>query len=301
MAESSVPSLAEFIDGDQLASLIGRARKEDLGPHGLDVTSRMLIRGEPVVEAKMVAREAGVLAGAALLTPIAEAYDERIEVALDAADGQPIKPGQCVARFRGPLASLLSMERVALNFVTHLAGIASLTARYVEKTRGTSAGIYDTRKTLPGLRGLQKYAVACGGGHNHRMGLCDAMLVKDNHIAGVKLDDLPGVLGEAIGRARTTYAGLRFVQVEVDTLEQLEKVLETDVDMILLDNMAPEEMGRAVAMRDEKAPEVELEASGGVNLDTVEAIARAGIDRISVGALTHSAPSLDLGLDIEAQ
>lgn len=292
------PILNAFIDDAALDKLIQLARREDLGPHGVDVTSQTFIPADRAGEAAMVTRQPGRAAGLALLAPIAAAYDARIEVDILARDGDPISTGQPLASFRGPLRSILSMERVALNFTTHLAGIASFTARFVELTEGTRARICDTRKTLPGLRSLQKYAVACGGGATHRIGLYDAMLIKDNHLAHVPLQDLAGVLREAADRARRTYPDLKFVEVEVDTLDQLEQVLAAEVDMILLDNMSPDQLRAAVALRDQRAPQVLLEASGGVNLDTVAAIAKAGVDRISIGALTHSAPSLDIGLDI---
>lgn len=292
------PDLASFISAEELDALIQRARREDLGPHGVDVTSQVFIPAERTGEASMIVRAPGHLAGAALLPTVAAVYDRRIEVELAAEDGQPLTARQTIATFRGPLRSILSMERVALNLTTHLCGVATFTAHYVAQTNGTRARIYDTRKTLPGLRALEKYAVACGGGMNHRLGLHDAMLIKDNHLAGVRLEDLPGVLRDAAHRARRAHPDLKFVEVEVDTIEQLQRVLEADVDMVLLDNMTLAQMHEAVALRDARAPGVELEASGGIILEEVAAIAATGVDRISVGALTHSAPSLDLGLDI---
>ncbi len=196
------------------------------------------------------------------------------------------------------MRDLLAIERVALNLLCHLSGVATLTAQYVAKCKGTKAGIYDTRKTLPGLRGLQKYAVACGGGRTHRIGLYDAVLIKDNHLAGTPISKLAEMLTKSAGQARRLTPGLQFVEVEVDTLDQLCEVLKAPVDIVLLDNMRPSLLQQAVTMRDATAPKIELEASGGVNLDTVAEISRTGVDRISVGALTHSAPSLDIGLDI---
>jgi nicotinate-nucleotide pyrophosphorylase (carboxylating) len=292
------PNLDAFISGSPLQALIAQARLEDLGPDCLDVTSAALIPPTQTCTAQLTARQAGTLAGASMLPAIAAAFDPGIEVEALRDDGSSLSRGDVVARFRGPLASVLSMERVALNFLTHLCGIATLAAQYVDHTRGTRAKIYDTRKTLPGLRALEKYAVACGGGATHRIGLYDAMLVKDNHIAHLPLEQLAGALSAAIAKARRDYPHLKFVEVEVDSLAQLEHVLQTPVDIVLLDNMTIEQLDAAVAMRDRIAPQVELEASGGVSLETVAVIARTGVDRISVGALTHSAPSLDLGLDI---
>lgn len=300
-------NLTDFISRDELAALIRRAKQEDLGPDGVDVTSALFIPADAVGEAAMVSRQGGHVAGLALLAHVAGAYDRRIDLLLDAADGDRIEAGQSLARFHGPLRSILSMERVALNFVTHLSGIASLTARYVSQAQGTKARICDTRKTLPGLRGLQKYAVVCGGGTSHRTGLYDAMLIKDNHLSTRDAADLTDALRQAVVQARAAYPRLKFIEVEVDTLEQLEQVLPTPPeapeapetpDIVLLDNFTLPMLREAVAMRDHVNSKVQLEASGGVNLETVQAIAGTGVDRISVGALTHSAPALDVGLDI---
>lgn len=292
------PNLADFIDTDELNTLIELARFEDIGPTSLDVTCETFVPAGKRQHVKMIARQEGTLAGAVLLRHIATKYDAAINVTLRAADGNTLSSGSVIAEYEGPLRSILTMERVALNFITHLSGIASLTAAYVAKTKGCKARIYDTRKTLPGLRHLQKYAVACGGGATHRIGLYDAMLVKDNHIADVPLNNLAAVLRDAARRAKTLQPALKFIEVEVDTLAQLEAVLPAPIDIVLLDNMPADTLKQAVAIRDRLAPHVELEASGGVNLDTVGSIAQAGVDRISVGALTHSAPSLDVGLDI---
>jgi nicotinate-nucleotide pyrophosphorylase (carboxylating) len=191
------------------------------------------------------------------------------------------------------------MERVALNFCTHLSGIATLTSAFVDAVRGTKAGIYDTRKTIPGLRGLAKYAVACGGGRNHRIGLYDAVLVKDNHIAHVPTAQLAAAMSAGIAKARAMQPRPVFVEIEVDNLAQLEEVLRCDVDIILLDNMTPSQMQQAVSLRNRIAPRIELEASGGITLANVRAAAETGVDRIAIGALTHSAVALDLGLDID--
>jgi nicotinate-nucleotide pyrophosphorylase (carboxylating) len=292
------PQLDEFVERDALAALLRTAMSEDLGPKGVDATSAAIIPQRLSATASVVARKPGILAGAALLGPIAAVYDKAITVAAHTADGDALSAGQTVAELAGPLRSVLAMERVALNFLTHLSGIATLTGQYVARVAGTRAGIYDTRKTIPGMRGLEKYAVACGGGGTHRIGLYDAVLIKDNHLAHLPIDDLAKAITDAAARARAADPDLKFVQVEVDTLGQLERVLAAPIDIVLLDNMPPEVLKQAVELRDRVAPKVELEASGGVNLDTVRAIAESGVDRISVGALTHSAPALDLGLDI---
>ncbi|MEM9416394.1 MAG: carboxylating nicotinate-nucleotide diphosphorylase [Planctomycetota bacterium] len=293
-----MPELADYFTTDALTTLIRIARLEDLGPSGLDVTSACFIPEDAQTTAHIVPREAGVVAGLATLATVCSVYSNAVELEGSATDGDPAIPGQAVAALSGPVRDVLAIERIALNLLTHLSGIASLTAKYVALCEGTQARIYDTRKTLPGLRGLQKYAVACGGGGTHRMGLHDAVLVKDNHIAGLAPDALTARLTEARAQALQLNPDLQFVMAEVDNLRQLEAVLTAPVDIVLLDNMPSERLRDAVAMRDAAAPNIELEASGGVNLDTVKAIAHTGVDRISVGALTHSAPSLDLGLDI---
>jgi nicotinate-nucleotide pyrophosphorylase (carboxylating) len=206
-------------------------------------------------------------------------------------------------RIRGPLRSLLSAERVILNFLQHLSGVATQTQRYVRRVDGTGAKIYDTRKTTPGLRLLEKYAVRCGGGENHRMGLFDGLLVKDNHLAAVPIKELSAFLSGVIGQSRAEDP-TRFVEVEVDTLDQLREVLKVEaIDAILLDNMDCPAMTTAVEMRDRanRRGRTALEASGGVTLETVRPIALTGVERIAVGALTHSVTSLDIGLDVETQ
>jgi nicotinate-nucleotide pyrophosphorylase (carboxylating) len=193
---------------------------------------------------------------------------------------------------------LLMMERTALNFLQRLSGIATLTARFVAEVAGTKAVILDTRKTTPGWRALEKYAVRCGGGTNHRFGLYDAVLIKDNHLAWLAEGGDP--IGRAVAAARAgAPKGNKFIEVEVDTLEQLDRALEVGPDIILVDNLGPEKLAEAVRRRDAKAPGILLEASGGVTLETVRGLALTGVDRISVGALTHSAPALDIGLDFD--
>ena len=293
-----MPALSDYIEDATLRRLIETAKLEDLGPDGIDATSAGFVDEATTGSATFVSRQPGTIAGLALLDTIGEVYGKRVSFDLHTDDGQAVEAKTSLANMRGPMRDLLAIERVALNLLTHLSGIATLTAEYVKRCAGTKAGIYDTRKTLPGLRGLQKYAVACGGGKTHRMGLYDAVLIKDNHLAGTPLDQLADKLKQAAEHARKTVPGLKFVMIEVDTLEQLTEVLKAPVDLVLLDNMPPAALTEAVAMRDVGALAIELEASGGVNLDTVGDIAETGVDRISVGALTHSAPSLDIGLDI---
>ncbi len=293
----SIP-LGQYVSEEDLTSLIALARREDMGDVPFDVTGECFIPAQLRTTAVMRARKAGTLAGAALLPRIARQYDVAITVEAGASDGEPLAPRQAIATFTGPLRSILAMERVALNFCTHLSGIATLTAAFVETVHGTKAAIYDTRKTIPGLRGLAKYAVACGGGRNQRIGLHDAVLVKDNHIAHMRHEDLRITLSQGIARARAMSPAPKFVEVEVDNLEQLEQALQCDVDVILLDNMTTSRMRQAVALRDRIAPRIELEASGGITLANVRAVAETGVDRIAIGALTHSALALDIGLDI---
>ncbi len=287
-----MPRLEEFASDEMLDQLIRMAVQEDMGLQHRDLTSEAIIPADVTATARMVSRSPGIVCGLSLLHRIAAAFDPKLDVKLNTADGDAVIPGSCVAEIVGPLRSILAAERTALNFVCHLSGIASLTGRFVEAVAGTKSKIYDTRKTIPGFRGLAKFAVVCGGGCSHRMGLYDAVLIKDNHLAYTRMD----VLAQAIAKART---GAAFVEIEVDTSQQLQQVLTMGADIVLLDNMPPEVLRKAVALRDQVAPQVKLEASGGVTLDNVRAIAETGVDRIAIGALTHSAPALDLGLDIE--
>ena len=290
--------LFAFVTPAELETLVTLARREDMGPDARDLTSELFIPATLTGRALFRARKPGQLAGVAIIPTVARLYDPRLTTHPLLTDGSALHADQALAEVAGPLRSLLAMERVALNFLTHLSGIASLTARYRAATAGTRAVICDTRKTIPGLRQLAKYAVVCGGGVSHRLGLYDAVLIKDNHLAHLGLPDLAQAVQQAVARARVLQPAPKFVQVEVDTLAQLERVLPVQPDMVLLDNMTPDLLRQAVALRDRVAPNVQLEASGGVNLDTVRDIARTGVDRISIGALTHSAPALDIGLDV---
>lgn len=277
------------------------ARHEDLGPMRIDVTSEALVPMNIVATAVFRPRKQGVISGLALLPHVAAAYSDGLHVQLHANDGDEVAPLQDVATVIGSLRDILAFERVALNYITHLSGIATMTAAYVKEVQGTNAGVYDTRKTIPGLRHLAKYAVKCGGGRNHRIGLYDAMLVKDNHLSFLPQDKLTEALREAIEKARATSVHMSFVEVEVDTLEQLALVMPAGPDLVLLDNMPPEIEKQAVAMRDEKFADIELEASGGITIENIREHALAGVDRIAIGALTHSAVALDVGLDIDSQ
>ncbi|QNN22109.1 carboxylating nicotinate-nucleotide diphosphorylase [Planctomycetales bacterium ZRK34] len=287
----------ELDDRNPLDALLKVAKFEDQRTGG-DITAAALVPEAQQAAARLVARAPGKLCGLALAPRLISLFDESIQFTDFKADGDLLAPGDVLAEFTGPLRSILGLERVLLNFITHLSGIATLTARYVDTVADTSAKIYDTRKTIPGLRTLAKYAVRCGGGFCHRIGLYDAVLVKDNHIAHIPLDELAGQLTAAFKKARNASPPPSFIEVEVDTLDQLRVVLSLDADIVLLDNMPPDVLREAVTMRNDMNPQAQLEASGGINLQTVRAAAESGVDRIAVGALTHSAPALDVGLDI---
>jgi nicotinate-nucleotide pyrophosphorylase (carboxylating) len=300
-------SMKAFPEFSAIKELIDLARREDLGEG--DVTSRLLVKDDQVAVATLMQREVGVACGLPIVPMVCRAYDERLRVEpipgfhLELIEGRFSDARSTpLLRVRGPLRSLLEAERVLLNFLQHMSGVATLTHRFVKRVEGTGAGIYDTRKTIPGLRLLDKYAVRMGGGKNHRTGLYDMMLVKDNHIAGTLTRDLATVIGAAAAKSRAEKSD-RLIEVEVDSLDQLREVLKVDgVDLILLDNMDCPGMKTAVEMRDRagKKGKLELEASGGVTLQTVHSIAMTGVERISVGAITHSAAALDIGLDIES-
>jgi nicotinate-nucleotide pyrophosphorylase (carboxylating) len=279
---------------DAASVLAELALAEDLGQSG-DLTSQAIIPASALGAGRVVSREHGVVAGLPILRLLCEVIDPRLHCEPAISDGDPVAPGTLVARISGSLRSLLSIERTALNFLQRLSGIASLTARFVAEVRGTRAIILDTRKTTPGFRVLEKYAVQCGGGRNHRMGLFDAVLIKDNHLAALSGSTDP--IGTAVRLAREQAPEGTTIEIEVDRLDQLDRALACEPDIILLDNFALDSMSEAVRRRDSRAPGVLLEVSGGVRLETVAAMAATGVDRISVGALTHSARALDLGLD----
>lgn len=272
--------------------LVELALAEDVDRRG-DRTSLALIDPEREGSAAFIARRAGVVAGFPAVELVCLAVDPKLLLFVRTAEGQAVRRGMILATVRGPLRSILKAERTALNFLQHLSGVATLTRRFVRRVQGTAARIFDTRKTLPGWRILEKYAVRMGGGHNHRRNLSDGILIKDNHLAA-----LQGAIAEAIRRARTFPGndGLP-VEVEVQNWQQFEQALAAGPDIILLDNMDIRQLRRAVRRRNQVAPAIQLEASGGVTLTTVRQIARTGVDRISIGALTHSAPALDIALD----
>ena len=273
-----------------IEDIVKAALKEDLG-HGFDATSETLIPTSEQAKGVIKSRQDGVLAGLIVALSAFSLTDIDFDMEIHSQDGEKIKAGETIATIEGPARSLLTAERVALNFMQHMSGVASLTNQYVETIKDTGAEIYDTRKTIPGLRLLQKYAVFMGGGSNHRFGLDDGILIKDNHIA------VAGSIPTALDQAYMLASHMRKIEIEVDTLEQLEEVLANGkADIVMLDNFELKTLEKAVKMIDRKMP---CEASGGVTLETVRAIADTGVDYISVGALTHSAPALDIGLDID--
>jgi nicotinate-nucleotide pyrophosphorylase (carboxylating) len=282
---------AEALCCRRLATL---ALEEDLGNVG-DLTSQAVIPADLAGRAVLVARAPGVLAGLGAAEITFGLVDPAVAFAPLLEDGAALKPGDRLATLSGPMRSILAGERVALNFLQRLSGVATLTARYVAEVADLPCRILDTRKTTPGWRVLEKYAVRQGGGHNHRLGLFDMVLIKDNHLAAVG-PGLPPVQ-QAVKQAREKYGHSVPLEIEVDTLGQLDAALAARPDILLLDNMSPEQLGEAVARRNATSPGILLEASGGVTLATLRALAESGVDRISVGALTHSAPALDISLD----
>lgn len=287
---------------DDLRQLVRLAVREDLGRQN-DWTTVALVGPDAQGRAAIAARQLGVLAGLRAVPVLMDEMQAAIELQRQAVDGGEIAAGAVVAQLAGSARDLLTCERPILNLLGRLSGIATLTREYVRRVASTAARIYDTRKTTPGWRRLEKYAVRCGGGHNHRTGLFDAILIKDNHLALAAEKHLSPA--GAVRCAREFLAELdgqyvakdMLVEVEIDRLAQLDEVLAAGPDIVLLDNMSPDELRTAATRRNEVAPHIELEASGGVTLDTVQQIAETGIERISVGALTHSPRCLDLGLD----
>jgi nicotinate-nucleotide pyrophosphorylase (carboxylating) len=275
--------------------LIRLALAEDLGSAG-DVTSQATIAISAIGQAKFVVRKAGVIAGLPVAALVCSAVDSTLALHLHTADGDSVPPGSTLAVLAGPMRSILAVERTALNFLQHLSGIATLTRRYVDIVAGRSQ-VLDTRKTTPGWRLLEKYAVRMGGGHNLRVGLYDGVLIKDNHLAA--LGGGPNAVRASVAAARKVSPGLP-IEIEVDSVELCAVALECRPDIILLDNMSPMQMRVCVERRNAIVAKVQLEASGGVNLESIDAIAATGVDRISVGAITHSAPALDIALDYES-
>ena len=264
------------------------ALNEDLGRAG-DITSQATIPASAMATAVIASRQVGVIAGIAFSQTAFHLMDPQLKFEILVGDGGKVSAGTEVARISGPARALLSGERVALNYLGRLSGIASLTAKFAAEISHTKAKIADTRKTTPGLRAFEKYAVRCGGGMNHRFGLDDAVLIKDNHIA------VAGGVAAALRAAKNSVGHLVKIEIEVDNLQQLREVIAEGADVVLLDNMSLPQLREAVQM---VGGRMKCEASGNVNLSTVKAIAETGVDIISSGALTHSAPVLDLGLDI---
>jgi nicotinate-nucleotide pyrophosphorylase (carboxylating) len=279
------------LPGSLVDKAVAEALAEDLGMGG-DITTEATVPAGTRASGIIAARKAGTVAGVQLAAAAFKTIDPFVEFEVVAGDGERVEAGGIIARVKGDARALLTAERTALNFLGRLSGIATLTARYVSAIAGTRARIVDTRKTTPGQRALEKFAVRCGGGVNHRFGLFDAVLIKDNHIVAA------GGVGAALQRARAQAGPLVKVEIEVTSLDELDDALQLDPDAVLLDNMPLEMLKAAVA---EVAGRVTTEASGGVNLETVRAIAETGVDHISVGALTHSAPVLDIGLDFDPQ
>ena len=289
-ATTSERLLAADLDPEDTERVVCGALDEDLR-YGPDVTSAATARADARAAAGVVAREPGVLAG----LPVALAVLDAVGIPPGAAelmraDGDRITEGAEVLRIRAPLRELLGAERTLLNFLTHLSGIATATRAWADALSGTGCAVRDTRKTIPGLRQLEKYAVRCGGGVNHRMGLGDAALIKDNHVAAA------GGITAAIAAVRAAAPGLP-LEVECDTLAQVREALDAGASLVLLDNMDLADLRSAVAMA-RRYPQVRLEASGGLRLEAARAVAQTGVDFVAVGALTHSSPALDLGLDL---
>ncbi|MES2906643.1 MAG: carboxylating nicotinate-nucleotide diphosphorylase [Pseudomonadota bacterium] len=283
------PHQEPVLHDSDIKSVIALALQEDLGQAG-DITSKALIDPHVMAKGAIIAKQDGVIAGLRCAELTFLMIESSCRFTVHVKDGTFVKKGTVIANIETSARGLLTAERTALNFLGQLSGIATLTRRYVEAVAQTKAQIRDTRKTTPGLRTLEKYAVACGGGVNHRIGLYDAVLIKDNHLA------LSENIADALQKAKASVAPGTPIEIEVDTLDQLDGALRAGAETILLDNMNTAQLIEAVQRTNGRAV---LEASGGVNLDSVKAIAESGVDYISVGALTHSAPCLDISLDIE--
>ena len=273
-----------------LEDIVKTALKEDLG-HGFDITSNLLIPGNVTARGVLRARADGVIAGLMVALSAFSLTDIDFDMSIMVQDGDRVKAGDTIATIEGPARSLLTAERVALNFLSHMSGIATTTATYVAEVKDTGTEVCDTRKTLPGLRLLQKYAVEIGGGANHRFGLDDAILIKDNHIA------IAGGINAALDQVYMLASHMKKIEIEVDTLEQLGEVLENGkADIVMLDNFALKDLKKAVSLCEGR---IVTEASGGITLENIKKIAQTGVNYISIGALTHSVTALDIALDIE--
>jgi nicotinate-nucleotide pyrophosphorylase (carboxylating) len=282
----------EPLSSEEIQLAVQASLAEDLGPG--DVTTLSTVPPHAQATAVISAREPLVVAGLAFARQAFRSLSREIDLVEQCSDGEKLPPGRSLLNVRGQARAILTAERVALNFLQRLSGIATLTRTFVDAIAGSKAQILDTRKTTPGWRRFEKYAVACGGGRNHRMGLFDLVLIKDNHLLALR-DEQPNAIAAAVARARAAYPNLQ-VEVEADTLEQVRHATEAGADIILLDNMNTDDLRAAVKIA---AGRAKLEASGGVNLNTVRGIAETGVDYISVGALTHSARAIDIGLDFK--
>ena len=283
--------LPNILEREEVREQIRRALEEDLGPEGIDVTSVALVPESERAEAHLVARERCRLSGVDVAAAVFREVDPALECEATARDGTDVAAGEVVLKVSGSARSILTAERTALNFIQRMCGIATVTARYVAAAGNPRVQILDTRKTTPTLRTFEKYAVLCGGGTNHRYGLFDAVLIKDNHLAAWARHH--GGVGEAVRAARERFPDLK-IEVEVDTEEQLREALEARPDWVLLDNMSPERLRRCVELC---RGVCRTEASGGITLETIAEVAATGVDAVSVGALTHSARAVDLALD----
>jgi len=289
MTEKFSPCLSPIMVEDA----VRQALLEDLGRAG-DITTNAIIPADAIATAVLASRQDGVLCGMPLAEAAFRAMDKHIQFTSKSEDTDLISAGQKVARIKGNARSILSAERVALNYLMRMSGIATHTAEFQARIAHTGAKICCTRKTIPGHRAFDKYAVKCGGGSNHRFGLDDAVLIKDNHIA------VAGGVGLAVARAKDFVGHLVKIEIEVDTLDQLSEALKAGPDVVLLDNMSPKQLAEAVAITQRKSGgSIKLEASGNVNIETVKAIAESGVDYISTSKITMASPTLDLGLDIE--
>jgi nicotinate-nucleotide pyrophosphorylase (carboxylating) len=282
------------VDFDYIYQAVEQALAEDVGRG--DITTRSTVRVSARGRGSFLAKQDLVLSGLEVADAVFGAFDVEMQIEAAAADGEALKAGKTFARVVGDAHILLTAERTALNFLQRLSGVATLTKKYVDAIEGTGAAIVDTRKTTPGLRMLEKYAVTCGGGRNHRMGLDDGVLIKDNHIA------LAGGVTEAVRRAKEAAGHLHKIEVETATLDQVKEAIRAGADIIMLDNMKPDQVREAAALVRASAPDERrplTEASGGITLANVREYAEAGVDLISVGALTHSAPAVDISFKIK--
>jgi nicotinate-nucleotide pyrophosphorylase (carboxylating) len=282
------------IDPEFIFNAVNAALAEDLGRG--DLTTRSTVRPGIMARGNFLAKQDLVLAGLEVADVVFSTFNPNVQIESTASDGEEVKAGKVFARVTGEAQLLLTTERTALNFLQRLSGIATVTRQYVDAIAGTQAKIVDTRKTTPGLRMLEKYAVTCGGGHNHRLGLDDGVLIKDNHIA------LAGGVAEAVRRAREAVGHLHKIEIEVATHDQLREALQAKADIVMLDNMTPEQVRQAIVIINEHEPNERrtlTEASGGITLANVRAYAEAGVDLISIGALTHSAPAVDISFKIK--